>query len=200
MSLRLKLASIWLPQFILKKEFDKVAVKTINGLDQVLRQYTSFKIEDLTKKDETLRGNLEKRRSIMSKMHNERVKILINELGYENAIKLARRSLFSVGVELGHDAKRKLGVSDNIDDLILAAKILYKILGINFKIETKGRDMLMLVDRCSLSNYYTPEACIVLSAADEGVVRGLNPKFKMQYKERITEGAIQCKACIEVGK
>jgi hypothetical protein len=89
-----------------------------------------------------------------------------------------------------------LGVGSSFHDLETAAKILYKILGINFKIENKEGNVIMVVNRCALSKYYSPEACMVLSAADEGVVRGLNENMNMQFKERITEGASECIACI----
>ena len=35
-----------------------------------------------------------------------------------------------------------------------------------------------------LSKYYTPETCQVLSAADEGVVQGLNPNFALNFCEK----------------
>ena len=54
----------------------------------------------------------------------------------------------------------------------------------------------MIVNRCDLSKYYSHEVCIILSAADEGVVHGLNENMNMQFKKRITEGASECTACI----
>ncbi|MEN4018653.1 MAG: L-2-amino-thiazoline-4-carboxylic acid hydrolase [Methanobacterium sp.] len=194
MNIPLKIASLWLPDFILKKELDNVAIKTINGLNDVLKQHAPEKIID--KKDEVLKGSLEERRTIMTKAHNRRVKALIEELGYENAIKFGRKAMFKVGYQLGRDARLKLGVGDDFKDLELAARVLYKILGIEFKIENKGGNIIMVVNRCALSKYYTREACMVLSAADEGVVSGLNENVDMQFKERITEGASECIARI----
>ncbi|MEL7671043.1 L-2-amino-thiazoline-4-carboxylic acid hydrolase [Methanobacterium sp.] len=196
MSVRLKLASIWLPDFILKRELDNVARNTIDGLDDLLKQYVPSKMETLIKNHEILKGKLEQRRSSMAMAHNKRVKILIQELGYEKAVKIGRKSMFEVGFKLGQDARRKLGVGDNFKDLELAAGILYKILGIEFKIENKEGNMFMIVNRCSLSKYYSPESCMILSAADEGVVCGLNKNMGMRFKERITEGAPECIACI----
>jgi len=194
MNIPLKIASLWLPDFILKKELDNVAINTINGLNNVLKQHAPEKIID--KKDEVLKGSLEERRAIMTKAHNRRVKALIEELGYENAIKFGRKAMFKVGYQLGRDVRLKLGVGDDFKDLELAARVLYKILGIEFKIENKGGNIIMVVNRCALSKYYTREACMVLSAADEGVVSGLNENVDMQFKERITEGASECIACI----
>lgn len=196
MSIRLKIASIWLPDFILKRGLDNVANNTIKGLNGVLKRYTPWRMEKITKKDEVLKGTMEERRAIMANAHNMRVKVLIEELGYEEAVNIARKSMFGVGYQLGQNARRRLGAGDDFKDLELAAKILYKILGIEFKIENKGGKIIMVVNRCALSKYYTQEACIVLSAADEGVVRGLNQNIEMKFKERITDGASECIACI----
>lgn len=196
MSIRLKIVSLWLPDFILKKDLDIIARNTIEGLDAVIKRYIPWRMEEILEQDEVLKGNVEKRRYIMANAHNIRVKALIGELGSEEAIKIARKSMFEVGYQLGKNARNRLGVGDDLKDLQLAAKIMYKILGIEFKIENKDGNVIMIVSRCELSKYYTREACIVLSAADEGVVRGLNEKIEMKFKERITEGASECMACI----
>ncbi|HEX3014213.1 MAG TPA: L-2-amino-thiazoline-4-carboxylic acid hydrolase [Methanobacterium sp.] len=196
MSIRLKIASLWLPDFILNRELDNVARKTIEGLDALLKEHAPDKMEIVTKKDEVLKGKLDERRSMMANAHNKRVNVLIKELGYEEAVKIGRKSMFEVGYNLGQEARRKLGVGANFEDLELAAGILYKILGIKFKIKNKEGNILMVVNKCALSKYYSPESCMILSAADEGVVRGLNENMNMQFKERITEGASECVACI----
>ncbi len=191
MSVRLKLASIWLPDFILKRELDNVSRKTIKCLDDLLKEHASLKMETVT-----LNGKIGQRRSSMAAAHNERVKILIQELGYQKAVKLGRSSMFEVGCKLGKEARRKLGVGNNFKDLETAAGILYKILGIKFKIENRDGNVVMIVNKCSLSKYYSLESCMILSAADEGVVYGLNENIGMRFKERITEGAPECIACI----
>ncbi|HML05495.1 MAG TPA: L-2-amino-thiazoline-4-carboxylic acid hydrolase [Methanobacterium sp.] len=196
MSLKLKIVSLWLPGFILKKDLDIVARNTIEGLNDVIKRYIPWRMEEIIEQDEVLKGNAEKRRAIMANAHNIRVKALIEELGSEEAIKIARKSMFEVGYQLGKNARKRLGVGNDLNDLQLAAKIMYKILGIEFKIENKDGNIVMIVNRCALSKYYTLEACMVLSAADEGVVRGLNENMEMQFKERITDGASECIACI----
>ena len=143
MSLRLRIASLWIPNFILKKELDNVAINTIEGLNDVLKQHAPEKMKKIAKKDEILKGSLEERRIVMVKAHNIRVKSLIEVLGYENAVKVARKSMFDVGYQLGQEARRKLGVGNDFKDLELAARLLYKILGIDFKIENKGGNIIM---------------------------------------------------------
>lgn len=196
MSIKLRVVSLWIPNFILKKDLDIIAKNTIEGLNGVIGRYIPWRMEEIIEQDELLRGNSEERRAIMANAHNKRVNVLIEELGSEEAIKIARKTMYEVGYQLGLNARRRLGVGDDFKDLQLAAKIMYKILGIEFKIENKDGNIVMIVNRCALSKYYTPEACMVLSAGDEGVVRGLNENMNMQFKERITEGASECIACL----
>ncbi|MGB9936640.1 MAG: L-2-amino-thiazoline-4-carboxylic acid hydrolase [Methanobacterium sp.] len=196
MGIKLKIVSLWIPDYFLKKDLDIVARNTIEGLNSVLRKYTPWRLDEVIEQDEDLQGGIEKRRSIMADAHNRRIRILIEELGHEEAIKVGRNSMFEVGIQLGQVARQRLGVNNSFNDLQLAAKIMYKVLGINFKIENIDGKNIMVVDRCALSKYYTPEACVVLSAADEGVVRGLNQNMEMEFKDRITDGASKCTACI----
>lgn len=196
MGIRLKIASFWIPEFLLKKDLGIVAKNTIEGLDNILKEYAPQKMEEILEQDGVLNGNIEERRSKMANAHNNRVKALIEALGYEEAIKNGRNAMFNVGLKLGQNARRRLGVGNSFHDLKSAAKIMYKILGIQFEIENKDGNMIMIVNRCALSKYYSPESCKVLSAADEGVVRGLNEKMSMKFKERITEGVSECRACI----
>ncbi len=194
MNLKLFIASIWLPTSILKKEIDRVAEVTTGSLDQLLSDFAPEEYNQVLK--EEMKGDLENRRKIMSTTHNLRVKLLIEALGYENAVKVGRDALFKAGFQLGLEARKRLGVGDSLQDLIRAARVLYRVLGIEFKIHQSGDDIIMKVEKCSLSQYYTPEACIILSAADEGVVQGLNPNISMIFTQRMTEGPLTCVACI----
>ncbi len=196
MSIKLIISSIWLPNSTKINELDHVATETIAGLNTVIKRYTPWKIDEITEQDEVLKGNLEERRAIMADAHNKRVKVLVEELGPTEAIKIARKSMYEVGYQLGKEAGQRLGVGNSFGDLQKAAKLLYKILGIEFKIENDGGKNIMVVNRCSLSKYYTHETCMVLSAVDEGVVNGLNQNMEMEFKDRITDGSSECIACI----
>ena len=77
---------------------------------------------------------------------------------------------------------------------------MYKALGIEFHIVRDEQGVRMIVYQCALSQYYSPDACEVLSAADEGVVQGLNPKIKMRFVERMTSGQRNCIARIDVSE
>lgn len=197
-NLKLRIASLWLPEYLLVQELNRVAKMTIDGLDNLLRKYAPEALNVINKDKMPMEGNLEERRTKMAADHNIRVDALIKSLGYDKAIKIGRESMFRVGQKLGREAKNRLNVGDNIQDLILAARILYKVLGIEFRVERQKDKTLLLVQRCALARYYSPETCMVLSAADEGVVRGLNERVDLIFKERITENAPECIAQIQL--
>jgi hypothetical protein len=142
-------------------------------------------------------GNLDDRRAAMASAHNGRVGALVEALGMEKAVELGRQALFPVGVVLGREAKARLGVGESRADLERAARVLYRALGIHFTLEDAADGtMLMRVDRCALASQYTTEACAILSAADEGVVAGLNPRLTMRFEQRMTDGPAECLARI----
>lgn len=196
MSLKLRFASIWLPEYILKQEIDRVAYVTITCLDQLLLEYAPDKLQAFKKEELVMKGDMEERRKIMANAHNMRVKALIEVLGCEEAVKIGRDALFQAGLKLGREARMRLNVGNSLPDLIRAARVLYRVLGIEFEVKKSGEKLNMVVERCSLSGYYNPETCLILSAADEGVVQGLNKNIRMQFTERMTEGSLKCLAYI----
>ncbi len=202
MTVKLRLLSIWTPRRILIRELDRVAALTTGALDGLLRERApGRRVADIP-----LGGSLEERRAAMAANQRARVAALVEALGAEEAVRAGREALFPVGERLGREARGRLGVGDGFGDLVRAAKVLYRVLGINFDIAREGPGAgtesepesepgaTLLVDRCALSEHYTREACLILSAADEGVVRGLNPAMGMEFRERITEGAPKCVA------
>ncbi len=193
MSIKLHLLSIWIPEFILIKELEKTTEITNNHLDMLLKRY-SIPIPTIKKPFE---GNLKERRLLMAEYHNIRLKSLIEKLGFKDTLQIGRAELYKAGYEMGCDTRKRLGVK-TIKDAILAARILYKILGINFTTEDNGENIILRIKSCELANQYSPETCKIMSAADEGVLNGLNKKLGMKFIKRITEGAEECTACIKV--
>ncbi len=202
MSFRLWIASYWVPPFLLLSEIDHVAMVTVNCLDDLLLKYAPSKLSIIQKDKFHMEGNINNRRKLMSKAHNVRVKALIEALGYEDALKIGRKALFQVGLNLGQEARERLGVGDSLQDLIRAARVLYQVLGIEFKVNIQGKEIKVnslniVISKCSLSNYYSAETCQILSAADEGVVQGLNENIQMKFTQRMTEGPSECMVCIK---
>lgn len=208
MGFKLRLLSWWTPEWFQKKGLDELTHSTVQGLQEVLLKETSefeklplttSKVSQKKTSKIVLKGNLEERRRYMAKTHNELVETMIKTMGRDQAITLGRESMFQAGLSLGQEFKKILGVGDSLEELISAAKILYNVLGIEFNItESEEEGRVMVVHRCFLADYYTTDTCLVLSAADEGVVQGLNPQIKMNFTERITEGAPCCLASLHL--
>ncbi len=194
MSIKLRFLSIWIPNFILIKELDRLSDLTNNHFDMLLNRY-SVSLQFIEKPS---KGKLEERRALMAKSHNLYVNALVEALGFEKALEIGRKEMFKVGYKLGCETKNRLGISSDIQDALVAARILYKVLGITFTIEKNEQTILLLVKYCALADHYTHETCQIMSAADEGVLKGLNEKMDMKFFKRITEGSENCKACINI--
>jgi hypothetical protein len=194
MGVKLRLIYWWTPEWFLKIGLEELKNSTIKSLKELQEENEIF----FNPNEIKLKGTIDDRRKTMAQIHNQLVKKLIDSLGYEMAIEKGRNAMFKSGMKIGSTLKKNLGVGNSRKDLILAAKILYKLLGIEFELIDNKNHMTMLVKHCSLSQYYTPEACYIMSAADEGVVKGLNPNFNMKFSERLTEGSPCCRANLEV--
>ena len=193
MSIKLFLMSIWIPNFVLVKELKKTSNITNDCIDNILEFYSIPK----PKIENNSSGNIEEQRLILANSHNIRLKSLIETLGFNEASKVGRKELFKAGYIMGCDVKNRLKVK-NVKDAIIAAHIIYHVLGINFTLEEKGKDMILRIKSCELSALYTAETCKIMSAVDEGVLKGLCDKMSMNFMTRITEGAEECTACIKI--
>lgn len=195
MSLRLRLASWWMPQFMKAREIERIRSLTFAVLDELLAEHApgGLKIEDHTHD-----GSLEGLRTAMAQGHRRRVEALIRGVGREKAIAMGRASLRPVGEALGRDARRRLGVGDTWRELMQAAGVIYDILGIEFTTTTGPDGDQLVVSRCALASHYTGDVCAVLSAVDEGAVSGLNPGAEMLFSEHLTDGSPHCIASIGI--
>jgi hypothetical protein len=196
MNIKLRLMSIWVPGFILKHELDRVKEITNKHLGILLDKYGIESPKLVKVKYE----NIDMSRKIMAADHNLLVKSLIDSMGYQKALEVGRKEMFKAGYELGSDAKKRLGVGSKIEDAVSAAGVLYQVLGIKFTVEESGTNIILKVKSCALASHYTPETCKIMSATDEGVLKGLNNKMSMKFTERITEGSHECRACIKVNE
>jgi hypothetical protein len=193
MGIKLIILTAWTPKFLIKRELNRTNNLTNNYLDQLIVEKGGS-----PPKHEGLKGNLDNRRKIMAIDHNKRVKLLMNLLGEATAMEEGSKRMFEAGLILGQHARKVLGVGDNVEDTIKAAKILYKILGIEFSTENTDGNIILWVSSCALSKYYTPQTCSILSYADKGVLKGLNKNMDLKFVEKITLGSKRCKACINM--
>jgi hypothetical protein len=186
----------WTPKFIVRKELKNISDQTTTALKALLTKNTIVEINIENQKQHPEK-NINQQRTVMAQTQSKLVETLEAAIGREETLKLGRQALFSVGQELGKQIRFKLGVSDDPKDLTKAAKILYRILGIEFHLEwLDNSNAKAIIDRCPLAEQYSKLACEVLSATDEGVINGLQPKVTMKYKEFITSGCKNCRADI----
>jgi hypothetical protein len=131
-------------------------------------------------------------RQAMSRRHVQLVDELIAAKGKEEGIQMGREAMHDAGVMLGADIRTKLRLSGDARELMTAARLLYRILGIEFEVDDDMKGMR--VRHCALSQNYTPLTCEVISAMDEGVVSGLDPSVKMRFVEKNGHRWPMCKA------
>lgn len=199
MNLKLRFLAWWTPEYVLIKMLNRVAELTLETLDGLLRQYAPSDLGMINVKENRSARSLEQIRYRMSRDHEVRVKALIDVLGIEKTISLGREMLFKTGLRLGEEVRKELSVDNDLKDLVRAARVLYRVLGINFTVKFEGKSLAyLLINRCDLANCYSSPTCFILSATDEGVITGLNPKIKMVFEKRMTEGYRECKAKIKL--
>jgi hypothetical protein len=135
-------------------------------------------------------------RIAMAEKHAKLVNLLIERKGRDAGVRDGRLAMHEAGIDLGQRLRADLRLTDREEDLIAAARLLYRILGIEFEVRPDGDGATMTVHRCSLAERYTPLTCEVISAMDEGVVAGLRPGTRMNFTKRNSSGACQCEASI----
>lgn len=195
MGLRLQLLYWWTPNYVIKKELANLSEQTTIALQNLLTTYAPHQKEP--NNQSPLPNNAQALRAAMAQTQMEMVEALTAAVGHDKAVALGREALFAVGVELGKQTRRKLGVGENPSDLVKASKILYRILGIDFHIEWQDQtNAVAVIERCALSEQYSKLTCEVLSATDEGVIAGLQPNVTMKFTQYITGGCQNCKTSL----
>jgi predicted ArsR family transcriptional regulator len=197
LGLRLLFLSWWTPKYIIYKELARVDALTTNALEALLTK-TSTNIKEEKTNGATSKVSIEERRDAMALKHANLVNSLVEVLGKEEAIRLGREAMFKIGEEIGRETCQKLGVGKSLKDLTKAAKILYRILGIEFEVRLQDSNTaILIVNRCAFAANYSELTCQILSATDEGTIKGLNQNMKMAFTQKMTSGHIECKAKIK---
>jgi hypothetical protein len=193
--LRLLILDWWTPKYIIRKELANVSDLTTSALQSIVAQYAHPELAANTKHRTST--SIKEQRANMAQTHVKLVEKLEAAFGHEKAVTLGREALFLAGENLGKQTRSRLGVGDSSNDLTKAAKILYRVLGIEFHIEWLDKsNAKVVIDRCALAEHYSTLTCEVLSATDEGVIKGLQPNAKLQFKEYMTSGCKNCRADI----
>jgi len=190
----------WTPKYIIRKELENISDLTTTALKALISKHAVGEV-DVNYQNHQPQTNIQEQREAMAQTQAKLVETLESAIGHEEAVKLGREALFLVGQNLGKQTRGKLGVSDNPKDLTRAAKILYRVLGIDFHLEWHDKsNATVIIDRCALAQQYSKLTCEVLSATDEGVMNGLQPNVTMKFKEYITSGCKNCRADINLNE
>ena len=104
--------------------------------------------------------------------------------------------LFGAALALGGGYRLRLRVRGT-RDAMAAARLIYRGLGIDFRGSTEGS---VVIRRCAFAAVYTPRVCALVSALDRGLLAGLTGGGVLEFRQRITEGADSCRACLTKGK
>jgi hypothetical protein len=171
LNLRLKAISLYLPDAIKTWKFHELVNTTATAFGveppdlrslsfaEALQAYASFT------RDEALRwnDNSDRRSQIKSR-------------------------LFECGRQIGTGLRRLLGVRTR-QDVIDAARVLYRLLGIDFRpYDGNG----FIIKQCFFSKFYTVDVCRVMSSMDEGLIAGLSDGAGLQFSDMMSEGQDVC--------
>jgi hypothetical protein len=111
-------------------------------------------------------------------------------LGAPSKAAEAAGRLFEEASAFGRGVRDELRVASS-GEVMAAARILYRSLGIDFKGSKAGE---IVIQRCSFETFYRPEVCRLMSRLDAGVLAGLAGGGQLEFTERLTEGAARCRA------
>ena len=101
--------------------------------------------------------------------------------------------LYRAAYGLGASYRLRLRVR-SLPGAMAAARLIYRNLGIDFRGTPDGE---VIVRRCAFARVYSPEVCALVSALDRGLMAGLARGGELRFRQRITEGADSCRACLE---
>jgi len=102
----------------------------------------------------------------------------------------AERRLFDGAFDLGRAIRDELHVA-TAAEVMTAARVLYRGLGIDFKGWASGD---IVIGRCYFEPHYSASICRLMSRLDAGVLAGLAGGGRLEFSERLTEGAACCRA------
>lgn len=106
----------------------------------------------------------------------------------ENNIEPVKKRLFQNAYQLGEMYRKKFRIQ-TIKETMALARILYRIIGIDFHGDARGE---IIINRCYFSRFYNNQVCQVMSAMDKGVLAGLTNGGELVFSSRITENQSCC--------
>jgi hypothetical protein len=105
-------------------------------------------------------------------------------------LKYIQDQLYRRSYELGNSYRKIFHIS-TLTEAMDACRILYRILGIDFRSSGDGTIKIL---SCYFSPYYSASTCRILSFLDAGLMAGISGGARLIFSQRITEGFHCCNA------
>ena len=108
-------------------------------------------------------------------------------LGDETRLETLRARLFVNAHDLGSRLRAALRIR-SARRAASVARALYEVIGVDFR--CAGGEFR--VRACRFSRCYSPQVCRLISSLDDGLFSGLSGGGRLEFDQRITEGAAAC--------
>ena len=174
MNVRLALASAYVPGFMKRKQLD----------DLLRRSAAAFGVPAPDVEGKSYRECLRAFATFTAELSEAAWR------GDRRDATTVRTRLRGAACDAGREIRRKLRIGTRVDAM-KAARLVYRMLGIDFDGRTDGT---IVIRSCAFSRVYTPRACALVSGLDEGLLAGLAGEGRLEFSARITEGCARCEA------
>ena len=179
MNIRLNLARIYVPLWVQKKKLKELFALTAQA----------FLSEEPTLEGLSPKKVLEKY-ALFTKGNTKKIH------GSKERTKFVQDQLYTKAFKMGSDLRRELRISSP-KEFMAAARILYHLIGIDFRGEKTGR---ITIRKCYFKDFYSEDICKIISGLDKGMLAGLSGGMgKLEFLDRLTSGADCCKAVFHFG-
>ncbi|MCX6560905.1 MAG: hypothetical protein NTZ26_10395 [Candidatus Aminicenantes bacterium] len=173
MSLRLRLAALWLPRVVRERFFLELAERTARAFESSAPNLSGLSGEPA--------------RLAFARFTQEKAAGLQAD---PPARARAEARLREESVSFGRRLGSVLGVRTRAD-VLRAARLLYRSIRIDFAASASGG---IRMTACSFAETYSPATCRTIAALDEGLLVGLAGGGRLAFTSRLTEGAEACRA------
>jgi hypothetical protein len=173
MSLRLSLAAVYVPRTLRSRRFVELAALTAQAF-----QAAELDFRGLSEPD---------RLSAYARWTND---LAGRAAGDPQAAAEVCRRLRELGEVFGRRIGGDLRLRSR-SDAMRAGRLLYGFLRTDFRGTAEGE---IIIRRCHFNGFYAPSTCNLMSALDEGILRGLAGGGTLTFVSRLTEGSGACRA------
>ncbi len=177
MGILLSLAEIYIPGFIRRRELERLFAATADGFGTSMPSTGGLDFHECLRTYALF--TKEKAKEAIQKRNESEVK----------------HGLYRNAYHLGQGLRGELGVSSARDAMRLA-RLVYNIVEIDFKGSEQGE---VVINRCFFSSFYSPKVCGIISSIDAGMLSGLTGGGRLNFQQRLTEGAGCCLARLSFG-